>query len=177
MAKLLDAVASWQTLLVALALYGFAPGFVLRLLVRLYPKQDPRRTELVAELYAVPRLSRPFWVADALAAVLIEGLPRRIKAVQDRRREKKLKSARKKDATGREPKQEAERPYPSDEGREAAPRGWGLPESHLLPDAVAALVDDELTLAAQNRASAHLTRCQACAFEVATQRHRRSPGN
>ncbi|MFK0244355.1 zf-HC2 domain-containing protein [Amycolatopsis azurea] len=51
-----------------------------------------------------------------------------------------------------------------------APRGWGLPESHLLPDAIVAFVDGELTLGAQDRASAHLARCQACAAEVAAQR-------
>ncbi|EME57481.1 zf-HC2 domain-containing protein [Amycolatopsis decaplanina] len=51
-----------------------------------------------------------------------------------------------------------------------APRGWGLPESHLLPDAIVAFVDGELTLGAQDRASAHIARCQACAAEVAAQR-------
>ncbi|WP_181774249.1 anti-sigma factor family protein [Amycolatopsis pittospori] len=51
-----------------------------------------------------------------------------------------------------------------------APRGWGLPESHLLPDAIVAFVDGELTLGAQDRASAHIARCQSCAAEVAAQR-------
>src|SRR5258705_14020856 len=51
-----------------------------------------------------------------------------------------------------------------------APRGWGLPESHLLPDAVVAFVDGELSLGAQDRASAHIARCPACAAEVAAQR-------
>ncbi|OXM56839.1 hypothetical protein CFP71_11000 [Amycolatopsis thailandensis] len=51
-----------------------------------------------------------------------------------------------------------------------APRGWGLPESHLLPDAIVAFVDGELTLGAQDRASAHIARCQSCAGEVAAQR-------
>lgn len=51
-----------------------------------------------------------------------------------------------------------------------APRGWGLPESHLLPDAVVALVDGELSLGAQDRAAAHLARCPGCAAEVASQR-------
>ncbi|WP_410574362.1 hypothetical protein [Amycolatopsis sp. cmx-4-61] len=78
MAELLKHAASWDTLLLALLIYGFAPGFVLRLLVKLYPEDDPRRRELVAELYAVKRLWRPFWVADALGAVLVEGLPRRL---------------------------------------------------------------------------------------------------
>ncbi|QXV59707.1 zf-HC2 domain-containing protein [Amycolatopsis sp. TNS106] len=51
-----------------------------------------------------------------------------------------------------------------------APRGWGLPESHLLPDAIVAFVDGELSLGAQDRASAHIARCQTCAAEVAAQR-------
>ncbi len=51
-----------------------------------------------------------------------------------------------------------------------APRGWGLPESHLLPDVVVALVDGELSLGAQDRAAAHLARCPGCAAEVAAQR-------
>ena len=51
-----------------------------------------------------------------------------------------------------------------------APRGWGLPESHLMPDVVVALVDGELSLGAQDRAAAHLARCPGCAAEVAAQR-------
>lgn len=51
-----------------------------------------------------------------------------------------------------------------------APRGWGLPESHLLPDVVVAFVDGELSLGAQDRASAHIARCPGCAAEVAAQR-------
>ncbi len=51
-----------------------------------------------------------------------------------------------------------------------APRGWGLPESHLLPDAIVAFVDGELTLGAQDRASAHIARCPSCAAEVTAQR-------
>lgn len=49
-------------------------------------------------------------------------------------------------------------------------KGWGLPESHLLPDAVVAFVDQELSLAAQERAAAHLAHCPSCAAEVAAQR-------
>ncbi|MEC3979721.1 hypothetical protein [Amycolatopsis sp. H20-H5] len=51
-----------------------------------------------------------------------------------------------------------------------APRGWGLPESHLLPDAVVAFVDGELSLGAQDRAASHVARCVLCATEVASQR-------
>ncbi|WP_410630221.1 anti-sigma factor family protein [Amycolatopsis sp. cmx-4-83] len=51
-----------------------------------------------------------------------------------------------------------------------APRGWGLPESHLLPDAVVAFVDGELSHGARDRAASHITRCPACAAEVRAQR-------
>lgn len=47
--------------------------------------------------------------------------------------------------------------------------GW-LPESHLLPDAVVAFVDGELSAAAQERAALHLMRCTSCAADVQAQR-------
>ena len=56
-------------------------------------------------------------------------------------------------------------------------RGWSLPslpEQHLLPDAVVAFVDRELSPTAHDRAAAHLARCPFCAAEAATQRHARS---
>ncbi|CAM3117333.1 zf-HC2 domain-containing protein [Saccharomonospora xinjiangensis] len=49
-------------------------------------------------------------------------------------------------------------------------KGWGMAESHLLPDAVVAFVDQELSLGAQERAASHLARCPRCAAEVAAQR-------
>ncbi|QQQ77233.1 zf-HC2 domain-containing protein [Saccharothrix sp. 6-C] len=53
-------------------------------------------------------------------------------------------------------------------------RGWQLPEQHLLPDAVVAFVDGELTASAHNRASAHLQRCPFCAAEAYSQQQARS---
>jgi hypothetical protein len=64
MSELIDAVVSWPTLLIALGVFGFAPRAVLRLLLLAYPKDCPRRAELMAELKAVPRLDRPLWVAE-----------------------------------------------------------------------------------------------------------------
>ncbi|WP_326943228.1 hypothetical protein OG439_24610 [Amycolatopsis sp. NBC_01307] len=90
--------ASWQTLLIALVIYRFAPGFVLRLLVKFYPKDDRRRHELIAELYVVKRLWRLFWVADALGAVLVEGLPHRAADIRRKRREKRDSDAEAADA-------------------------------------------------------------------------------
>ncbi|MEU4765465.1 zf-HC2 domain-containing protein [Actinosynnema sp. NPDC023794] len=53
-------------------------------------------------------------------------------------------------------------------------RGWQLPEQHLLPDAVVAFVDGELSASAHNRASAHLQRCPFCAAEAYSQQQARS---
>jgi anti-sigma factor RsiW len=52
-------------------------------------------------------------------------------------------------------------------------RGWGLPEQHLLPDAVVAFVDGELSAGAHDRAAAHLARCPMCAADTAAQRQAR----
>jgi hypothetical protein len=74
MPELLKAVASWQSLLLVVLVFGFAPGFCLRLIVLAYPRGDPRRAELIAEMRAVPRIQRPLWVAEQLEVALFEGL-------------------------------------------------------------------------------------------------------
>jgi hypothetical protein len=61
---------SWPVLVTALLAFGFAPGAVLRLIVLLFPHDDPRRCELLGELYAVPRIERPFWVIEQLEVAL-----------------------------------------------------------------------------------------------------------
>ncbi len=78
MITMLDAVVSWPTLLLVLLVFGFAPGAVLRLIVLAYPKGDPRRDELLAEVYAVPRVERPLWVAQQLEVAIFEGLMDRL---------------------------------------------------------------------------------------------------
>jgi hypothetical protein len=82
MTELLDAVASWPSLVLVVVVFGFAPGFCLRLIILTYPRRDPRRKELIAELYAVPRIQRPFWVAEQLEVALFEGLGHRISAAR-----------------------------------------------------------------------------------------------
>lgn len=49
-------------------------------------------------------------------------------------------------------------------------RGWGLSEQHLLPDAVVAFVDGELSATAHDRAAAHMARCSQCLADVIAQR-------
>ncbi len=78
MVELLKAVASWPRLVLIVVVFGFAPGFFLRLIVRAYPRNDPRRAELIAELYAVPRIQRPLWVAEQLEVAVFEGLGHRV---------------------------------------------------------------------------------------------------
>ncbi len=52
-------------------------------------------------------------------------------------------------------------------------RGWGVPEQHLLPDAIVAFVDGELPAVPAQRVIAHLQRCQGCAAEATAQRQAR----
>ena len=79
MTDLAHLVLSWPTLLIALAVFGYAPAAVLRVVLKLYSKQDARRRELHAELFAVPRWERPFWVAEQIELALVEGAGPRIK--------------------------------------------------------------------------------------------------
>ncbi len=69
---------SWTGLVSAMLVFGFAPRFVLRLIVLAFHRDDPRREELLAELHAVPRLERPLWVAEQLELALCDGIWERI---------------------------------------------------------------------------------------------------
>jgi anti-sigma factor RsiW len=53
-------------------------------------------------------------------------------------------------------------------------RGWILPEQHLLPDAIVAFVDGELSPSAHARVTAHMQACPGCATEIAAQRQARA---
>ena len=71
------ALQLWGPALVTLILIGSVPGFLLRLLVRVYPKDHPRRRELVAELYSIPYRERLLFVAQQLELAVTEGVPAR----------------------------------------------------------------------------------------------------
>jgi transcriptional regulator with XRE-family HTH domain len=73
------------TVLGAAAFFGLFPGVALRLLVLLYPKNHPRRRELVAELYELNRMQRFEWVFQQLETALFEGLPSRLAQRRERR--------------------------------------------------------------------------------------------
>ncbi|AVH20281.1 hypothetical protein [Nocardia cyriacigeorgica] len=86
MIELLEAVTSWKSFFIALLVFGFAPGVLLRVIVRLYPRSDPRRRELVAELYAVPLPMRPIFVVEQLETALCEGVSARWRGLSRRDR-------------------------------------------------------------------------------------------
>ena len=74
-------------------LFGFAPQPMLRLLVRVWPKNSERRAELLAEFRVVPYSKRWFWMFDIGWAALSDGLPLRN---LERRRSRAAISAQKK---------------------------------------------------------------------------------
>jgi len=59
---------------ISLLVFAFLPGLLLRLLVCLYPKDHPRRTELLGQLYSMPQVRRPWFVVEQLETALTEGL-------------------------------------------------------------------------------------------------------
>jgi hypothetical protein len=83
--ELLDAIVSWRTFFIALLVFGFAPGALLRLIVLAFPRDDPRRQELLAELPTVARTERPFWVFEQLERALFEGIGERVARLATRR--------------------------------------------------------------------------------------------
>lgn len=74
---MVSAAAVWPSFLLALMVFGLLPGLVLRLIVRIYPKEHPRRRELVAELYNLDYFKRPFFVVQDLELAFCEGIPAR----------------------------------------------------------------------------------------------------
>jgi Uncharacterized protein conserved in bacteria (DUF2314) len=70
----LDHAFSLEAVGLSLLLFGIAPGAALRIIVLAFHPEDPRREELLAELYAVPRYERPLWVAEQLEIAISEGL-------------------------------------------------------------------------------------------------------
>lgn len=53
-------------------------------------------------------------------------------------------------------------------------RGFGFGETHLMPDAIVAFVDEELSTTATERARTHLDHCPYCASEASAQREARN---
>lgn len=74
MSEILTSVSAWPLLLIALGVWGFAPGLVVRFISLAFRIDDPRRAEMRAELDAVPRWERPFWVVQQVEVAIFEGL-------------------------------------------------------------------------------------------------------
>jgi DNA-binding transcriptional MerR regulator len=70
-------VSLWPTCVLVLAVFGLFPGFVLRAIVRVYPRDHERRRELIAELYGVEFQNRPLWVVQQIETAVCEGIPAR----------------------------------------------------------------------------------------------------
>jgi tetratricopeptide (TPR) repeat protein len=103
---LVGGAAWWAIPAIALtfgAVFGFFPGFVLRLLVLLYPAGDPRRRELVAELYMLGRMERVEWVFQQLETALFEGISARL---ERRRAAKEAPADEETPVPGEEPQEE-----------------------------------------------------------------------
>lgn len=94
MTEILSILASPRALAIGLLLLLMAPGLFARCLVRVYPNDDPRRVELLAELRAVPFSERPFWVLEQVETVLVDGLPSRVRRLRQRRSQRRSLRAR-----------------------------------------------------------------------------------
>ena len=73
-AELIADIVNWKWYLLTLLVHGIAPGLLLRVIVLAFEKEDPRRQELIAELYAVPFIKRPFWVAQQMETAVSDGI-------------------------------------------------------------------------------------------------------
>ncbi len=83
--EILAVLLSPRALTVGLLLLLLVPGPLLRCLTKAYPRDDPRRAELVAELRAIPHMERPAWVLEQVETVLLDGLPSRVRHLRQRR--------------------------------------------------------------------------------------------
>jgi hypothetical protein len=91
--KLLDHHPTLSTFVFVLMAFGFLPGFMLRIiLLAAYRPDDPRRHELLGELYAMSRLARPLWVAQQCETALFEGRLADLVSSALRRRTRERKS-------------------------------------------------------------------------------------
>ncbi|MDR1431690.1 MAG: hypothetical protein LBI99_06180, partial [Propionibacteriaceae bacterium] len=77
MTEILALTSTWPLFAVALT-FGLLPGVVTRVLALGFRKDDPRRQEMIAAVYAVPRWERPFWVLQQVECVFREGILERL---------------------------------------------------------------------------------------------------
>jgi len=72
--QLIEEYADWKLALLVIFIFAICPQWILRALVLTYPRDDPRRKELLGELYAIEYHKRPFWVAEQFETVLAEAI-------------------------------------------------------------------------------------------------------
>lgn len=72
--ELIADILNWKWYLLTLVVHGLAPGLLLRVIVLAFQQDDPRRQELIAELYAIPFVRRPYWVAQQLETAISDGI-------------------------------------------------------------------------------------------------------
>jgi Uncharacterized protein conserved in bacteria (DUF2314) len=71
---LIEDYANWKLALLIIFSFAIFPQWVLRLLLLTYPRDDPRRKELLGELYPIKYYKRPFWVAEQFETALAEAI-------------------------------------------------------------------------------------------------------
>jgi hypothetical protein len=94
---ILDLLGSWDAVWLFFGvafLLGFAPGAALRLILLLYPRDHPRRQELIGELYAMGRIERPVFVFEQLELAIFEGIHLRRARRRERVRSRAKQEAR-----------------------------------------------------------------------------------
>jgi hypothetical protein len=76
----------WKGLLITCIIFGFAPRLCLRIISKAWPKGDPTRQAIIADLVMVPAWRRPIYVFEQLENALSDGLPTRWRERQWQRR-------------------------------------------------------------------------------------------
>ncbi|GAB3148248.1 hypothetical protein GCM10027058_08540 [Microbacterium neimengense] len=64
--------------IIGLVVFGVMPVLAAKLMSLAFPKDDPRRPEMAAEVYSVPRWERPVWVGEQVGRIFIEAVPARM---------------------------------------------------------------------------------------------------
>jgi hypothetical protein len=78
-ADIISSIGLWPLLVIVVVCWGIAPTLIVRLASMLYPREDPRRQEMVAEMHAVPRRERPLWALEEATRAIWDGVPERIR--------------------------------------------------------------------------------------------------
>jgi hypothetical protein len=78
----MDPTLAIKALAYSLLLFAILPGAVLRLLLLAWPKDDPVRAELRADLEMLPFRERPFFVASQIPNAVCDGLGTRVRSAR-----------------------------------------------------------------------------------------------